>query len=155
MAADILATNFPPSHSPKKRPHTSKKTSKPTTSTFVVRSPPYTYLHLSLLSSFPPTTNSTSTSIALLDAITARTHLTSALSQFLGLTGTAIPVDILHLDGSDLWIRVPREDGAAVVAGLSAWVGDKEGNGVGWRVRGRGDWLGALGKGGLVLLFED
>lgn len=53
-----------------------------------------------------------------------------------------------------MWIRVPREDGAAVVAALSAWVGDKDGNGVGWRVKGRADWLGALGGGGRGNLFE-
>lgn len=90
-----------------------------------------------------------------LDAITARTHLTSALSQFLGLTGTAIAIDILHLAGPDVWIRVPREDGAAVLAALTAWVGDQGGDGVGWRVRGRADWLGALGGRGRGKLFEE
>ena len=42
---------------------------------------------------------------------------------------------------------MPREDGAVVVAALSAWVGNKAENGVGWRVIGRADWLGAIGGG--------
>lgn len=85
-----------------------------------------------------------------LDALTARTHLTSALSQFLGVTGTAISVDILKIEsvsppsssssssrkydpegrgrgggggGVYLWIRVPREDASAVVAAMSSWIG--------------------------------
>ena len=41
-----------------------------------------------------------------------------------------------------MWIRVPREDGSAVVAALSQWVG-KDG-GISWRVKGKGEWLGAV-----------
>ena len=53
----------------------------------------------------------------------------------------------------DVWIRVPREDGSAVVAAVGNWVGkgDKGGEGVvSWRVRGRGEWLGAVvARGGI------
>lgn len=53
-------------------------------------------------------------------------------------------------------MRVPRGDGSAVVAAVSGWVGGGGGGGggtegvVGWRVRGRGQWLGGLvgGDGG-------
>lgn len=94
-----------------------------------------------------------------LDALSARTYLSSALSQFLGLTGTAIPIDILKIEpgssssspstGSDksdcVWVRVPREDAAAVVAALSSWIGGgASGTNVAWRVCAKGNYLGAL-----------
>lgn len=104
-----------------------------------VRNPPFTYLHLVLLSSSNPLPISNSPPI---DILTARAHLTSALSQFLGITGTAIPIDFLKHEGRDVWIRVPREDAAAVVGALSQWVG-KDG-GVSWRVKGKGQWLGLV-----------
>ncbi|SLM38985.1 hypothetical protein LPUS_09401 [Lasallia pustulata] len=144
MSPHTLTSPPSASPSPPKRPKPSTTTTNPATLTFTIRAPPYTYLHLSLFSPSTPTHTATTP----LDALTARTHLASALSQFLGLTGTAISIDILHLSGPDVWIRVPREDGAAVVAALSAWVGDKEGSGVGWRVRGRAEWLGVLPDGG-------
>ena len=113
-----------------------------TTTTF--RHPPYTYLHLSL------TTVLTSNSVtraqlakaAELDAITALQYLTSALQQSLGLTGTAIPVDILRIENQDMWIRVPYDDGSAVMAAVSQW--SSAAKGVALRVRGRGAWLGGL-----------
>lgn len=95
-----------------------------------------------------------------LDSITARTYLTSALTQFLGLMGSSIGIDILKISdgGSDhvssdqalaagnknqnktdhplLWIRVPRDDAPAVVAALSSWVG---GNGSGESATGNGN----------------
>ena len=96
-----------------------------------------------------------------LDALSARTYLSSALSQFLGLTGTAIPIDILKIDpasstrdqnaqsntrGYDcVWVRVPREDAAAVVAALSSWIGGGGGGAnVAWRICATGNYLGAL-----------
>lgn len=50
-------------------------------------------------------------------------------------------------------MRVPRGDGSAVVAAVSGWVGGGSGggtDGVGWRVKGRGQWLGGVvgGDGG-------
>jgi ribonuclease P/MRP protein subunit POP8 len=102
-----------------------------------VRHPPHAYLHLTLVTA-------DGTPAAALDAITARTHLNSALHRFLGLTGAAIPLDILQLRAGHVWIRVPRPDGRAVVEAASGWVGD----GVAWRVRGRGVWLGGLVGGG-------
>lgn len=46
---------------------------------------------------------------------------------------------------------MPREDGSAVVAAVGNWVGNAEGESggrgdgmVSWRVRGRGEWLGAV-----------
>src|SRR5271163_4408291 len=89
--------------------------SVPKEMTYTLRGSPYTYLHLSL-------TNITkSTDRAALDDITARTYLTSALSQYLGLTGSAIPIDILKVADQDLWIRVPEQDASAVVAAVGQW----------------------------------
>lgn len=112
-----------------------------------IRNPPYTYLHLILLTSTPA-----SSSQPPLDLLTARTYLTSALSQYLGLTGTAIPIDFLNVEGQSVWIRVPREDGVALVGALSQWVG-KEGD-VSWRVKAKGEWLGSVVAGNGDHLFE-
>lgn len=112
--------------------------------TLTIKSPPHTYLHLTLLSSLPHPPN--------IDLLTARTLLTSALQQYLGLTGTAIPIDFLKLQGRDVWIRLPREDGAAVAGALSQWMG-KDG-GVSWRARARGNWLGVVGAGDGLDLFR-
>lgn len=100
-----------------------------------------------------------------LDVLSARTYLSSALSQFLGLTGTAIPIDILKIDLASstsgqyaqpvlytearrydcVWVRVPREDGAAVVAALSSWIGGGgSGANIAWRICAKGNYLGAL-----------
>lgn len=134
-------SNPPPPTFPKRKPSlpTTAAHSKAHTHT-LIHPAPWLYLHLELHG--PTTTTSDD-----LDALTARTYLTSALSQFLGLTGAAIPVDILHLRGREVWVRVARGDGSAVVAAVSGWVGQGS---VGWRVRGRGAWLGGLvgGDGG-------
>jgi ribonuclease P/MRP protein subunit POP8 len=149
--------------------------------TFTSRNPPWTYLKLQLYALHPPlhtciltqstrriTQPPTSTSQPPLDPLTAKTHLTAALAQFLGLTGTAIPLDILKIAREDqaqtqaVWIRVPRSDAAAVVAALSSWIGGPAGGGnksataaatggsVAWRVCAKGNYLGAVvhGSGG-------
>ena len=112
-----------------------------------IRNPPYTYLHLSLL-----TSTLSSSDQPPVDILTTRTYLTSALGQFLGLTGTAIPIDFLKVEGSSVWIRVASDDGVAIVGAMSQWVG-KEGA-VSWRVKARGAWLGAVAAGDGAHLFE-
>lgn len=98
-------------------------------SQFTIRNPPWTYIHLEHL---VPTGTASD-----LDAVTAQLHLTAALSQFLGLHGTAIPFDILKLEGQDLWIRLASEDRPALVAAAGGWVSK---NGEGWRVKGWSSW---------------
>lgn len=100
-----------------------------------------------------------------LDALSARTYLSSALSQFLGVTGTAIPIDILKVEPKgtksngltkygSVWVRVPRDDGAAVVAAISSWIGGSgSGSGAAWRVCAKGNYLGALVSGSGSDLF--
>ena len=100
-----------------------------------------------------------------LDTLSARTYLSSALSQFLGVTGTAIPIDILKVEPKgtksngvtkydSVWVRVPRDDGAAVVAAISSWIGGSgSGAGAAWRVCAKGNYLGALVSGSGSDLF--
>ncbi|KAH8702554.1 hypothetical protein BGW36DRAFT_424826 [Talaromyces proteolyticus] len=136
-----------------------------TTRRITARNPPWTYLKLQLITE--PITRRVH-----LDALTARTHLSAALAQFLGLMGTAVSIDILKIEDENgvLWIRVPREDGAAVVAAVSSWVGSsttssgrggvgeeeewEEGGAVAWRVLAKGNFLGAVAHGSGGDVFE-
>lgn len=122
--------------SSRKRKSAAKSADNTFSATF--RKLPWTYLHLALLAA-------DATPAPAVDEIFVRTCITSALKQFLGLTGTAISVDILDVTGHDVYIRVPREDGKTVVEALSGWVGG--GSAAAWRIKGRSEWLGAL-KGG-------
>jgi ribonuclease P/MRP protein subunit POP8 len=112
-----------------------------------IRQPAFFYLHLTLLSpsTLPTSTTYSSPSSISIDPLTFRTHLSSALQRFLGVTGSAIPIDILKCQGAEVWIRVPNEDGSVVLEALSGWVG--EADNVGWRIRASGVWLGGLGMG--------
>ncbi|ESZ93026.1 hypothetical protein SBOR_6597 [Sclerotinia borealis F-4128] len=104
-----------------------------------ITAPPFSYIHLELQSS--------SLKKPQLDDITAKSYITSALTRFLGLHGSAISIDILKTEGKDVWIRVMREDASAVAAALGGWikgVGDEGGEQVGWTVKGRGNWLVGL-----------
>lgn len=102
-----------------------------------IATPPFSYACLQLLSNPAAEVE--------LDELTVRTHIMSALTQFLGLTGSAISVDILKVNGSECWIRVPREDLAPVIAAMGGWVGGRNAGGqVGWRVMGSGNWLSVL-----------
>jgi ribonuclease P/MRP protein subunit POP8 len=102
-----------------------------------IKSPAFSYACLELISD-PP-------SRVPLDDLTVRSYLTTAFTQFLGLTGSAISVDILKVEPKECWIRVPREDLSAVLAAVGGWIGRGE-NGVevAWRIRGGGNWLGSL-----------
>ncbi|KOS44695.1 hypothetical protein ACN38_g4410 [Penicillium nordicum] len=131
---------------------------KPKTLHFTSRNPPWTYLKLKLV----PQPGSAPQP---LDPLSARTYLTSALSQFLGLTGTAIPIDILKIENESssilkrdiVWIRVPREDASAVVGAVSSWIGggnnSSSSGDVAWRVCAKGNFLGALVAGSGADLF--
>ncbi|CBF86469.1 uncharacterized protein ANIA_02252 [Aspergillus nidulans FGSC A4] len=126
---------------------------------FTARNPPWTYLKLQLI--HQPNT-SAATKSAPLDPLTARTHLSSALSQFLGLSGSSIPVDILSVspdpESKFIWVRVPRQDAPAVVAAVSSWIGgvgeEENGGSVAWRVCAKGNFLSALVNGDGGDLFK-
>ncbi|KAK4177197.1 hypothetical protein QBC36DRAFT_237172 [Triangularia setosa] len=121
----------------------------------------YSYAHLTLLT--PSSSSQTE-----LDNLQLKSYLTSALSQFLGQTGAAIPIDILYIsDSSDdtqqqqqqqqqqhastsfsAWVRLPRPDLAAFSAAVTAFPGisssGKDNNKLVLRVEAAGDYLGAL-----------
>ncbi|KAH6640899.1 hypothetical protein F5144DRAFT_116043 [Chaetomium tenue] len=138
-----------------------------TLTTLTLKSPPSAYAHLSLTT--PTTTTTSNNNNNNPDILQLRAYLTTALRQFLGDTGAAIPIDFLAVgDGGDAWVRVPRADLAAFVGAVTAFGGmvmSTGGNGGGdgnggeeagrmvLRVVASGDWLGSLigkeGEGGL------
>jgi ribonuclease P/MRP protein subunit POP8 len=103
-----------------------------------IKTPTFSYICLQLISD-PPSSN------ANLDELTVRSYLTAALTQFLGITGSAIAVDILKVAERECWLRVPREDASAVIAAVGGWIGGGDGDRkIGWKVRESGNWLGSL-----------
>jgi ribonuclease P/MRP protein subunit POP8 len=139
------------------KPTSTTTTTKPTTlRTLTLRSPPWSYIHLQHLQQLTnPPQPATPTS----DPLTIHLHLTLALHSFLGQHGTAVPIDILKIDSNSnsdsdseagvnsergIWIRVPSQDRAAVLAALGGWVGK---GGEGWRVLGWGSWGVGVGGG--------
>jgi len=137
-------------NSRKKRKRKPKR--KIITHQFTIRNPPWAYIHLQHLTSTP--TDVSSSEPHLLDAVTAHLDLKAALSRFLGLHGEAVSIDILKLEGDDVWIRVPAEDKIMLVAAAGGWV---SGKGEGWRVKGTSSWdARAWGRdGGGQDLFHD
>ena len=130
-----------------------RKASKPSTlSQFTIHNPSWAYIHLTLVTSsnLPGANTSMQAPSAHLDGITAHLHLQAALQQFLGLHGTAIPIDVMRLDKQDVWIRVPRDDGSAVVAAVGGWIGK---GGEGWRIKDWGYWGPKMEASGMDL-FE-
>lgn len=111
----------------------------------VIKHPIFTYFHLTLLSATIPASS------AAIDILAARSYLTSALQNYLGMTGTAIPVDFLKVEGRHIWIRLPKEDGPAFSGAISQWMG-KDGT-LSWKVESKGDWLGAVVAGDGTELF--
>lgn len=104
----------------------------------VIKTPPYSYAHLELLSAGP-------SRMAELDVLQVRSYCTSALKQFLGATGMAVPLDILKVEGQSCWLRLPRDNLGAFAAAITAWQGTtQDGVHSTLLIRGCSDWLGAL-----------
>lgn len=89
--------------------------------TCTLKSTPFSYVHLQL-------TTADATSDPELDNLQLKAYCTSALRQFLGLTGAAVAVDILKVDGAHGWVRVPRPDQSVFAAAVTAWRGEAEGD---------------------------
>lgn len=106
--------------------------------TCTIKTPSFSYIHLELLTD-PPGAG------VELDNLQVKSYCTAALSQFLGITGTAISLDILKVQGSACWIRVPRDDLGPFAAALTAWKGTSDG-GVKrlLRIKQCSDWLGMM-----------
>ncbi|KAF3283887.1 hypothetical protein TWF970_001057 [Orbilia oligospora] len=107
---------------------------------FTVRKPEWQYLHLRMTFDppHPPTYSSPSYPP---DLLTWKTHLSTALNQFLGIAGTAISIDFLHLEGPEVWIRLPREDSTRFTAAIGGWGSEVEGRNVGFRVLASTEFL--------------
>lgn len=104
-----------------------------TETNFTLRNPPYSYIQIELVTQ-PPTQDA-------VDDITFKSHITNALSQYLGITGTAINIDVLKTNLNRTVVRLPHEDESAVVAALSQWSGR---GGVTLRILSRGGWLAGV-----------
>lgn len=110
--------------------------------TCTVKSPPFSYIHLQLITS-PDLAASSQQPV--LDNLQLKSYCTSALRQFLGLTGAAVPIDILKLQGADGWVRLPRADLSLFTAAVTAWRGEvEEGELRVLRVIQCSDWLGSM-----------
>ncbi|KAL7797483.1 hypothetical protein V8C37DRAFT_369622 [Trichoderma ceciliae] len=106
--------------------------------TCTIKTPPFSYAHLELLTD-PPDAG------VELDNLQVKSYCTAALRQFLGLTGSAIFLDILKVEGSECWVRVPRDDLGSFAAALTAWKGTSDG-GIRCllRIKQCSDWLGMM-----------
>lgn len=134
------------------------------------RKPTWAYFHLTLVT--PGTASQTPLASAVrsdsrdIDALTVSTLLTQPLTTYLGITGSAVPIDILHTQGRNAYVRIPRQDARAFRAGLSNWIGFcdagsvpglKEGGrmNVAWRVVAENGSLGLLRGSGEEIFGED
>ncbi|KAJ2896740.1 uncharacterized protein MKZ38_005268 [Zalerion maritima] len=80
-----------------------------------------------------------------LDNLQAKSLCTSAFSQFLGISGTAISVDILKVANAELWVRLPGRDLSRFSAAVSAYRGSViSGNQYSLYIVACSEWLGAL-----------
>ncbi|RFU79915.1 hypothetical protein TARUN_2311 [Trichoderma arundinaceum] len=106
--------------------------------TCTIKAPPFSYTHLELLTD-------PSDAAVELDNLQAKSYCTAALRQFLGLTGSAISLDILKVEPRECWVRVPRDDLGSFAAALTAWKGTSDG-GVQCllRIKQCSDWLGTM-----------
>ena len=112
--------------------------------------PPFAYAQLEL------SMDTNDPNAIALDDLQVKAYCTAALRQFLGVTGTAIPIDILKVTPSEAWLRVPREDLPSFAAALTAWKGMSE-NGTSYllRLKQCSDWLGTMvGSDGHEKLWE-
>lgn len=152
----------------KKRKRKEKETHILHQTTF--RKPTWSYLHLALVTpgtaSQPLSASAAELVSRDIDALTVSTLLLQPLTAYLGITGSAVPIDILHAQGRNAYIRIPRQDARAFRAGLSGWIGScdagsvpgvKEGGrvNVAWRVVAEGKSLGLLRGAGGELFGED
>jgi len=126
-----------------------------------IKSPEYSYFHLKMfdIPSSPPShfalrTNWRSRIFdppldtpGLVDAITWRTSLTNSLMQYLGVIGSAIRIDILHIEGEEAVLRLPTSDMVKFGAAVSGFVGTSEGRNIGFRTLGSSAFLmGLVGR---------
>ncbi|KAK3945045.1 hypothetical protein QBC46DRAFT_336892 [Diplogelasinospora grovesii] len=160
MDVDPPENTQPPEPTPATQPTeslfpTDKKVPKPRElNSVTIRSPPFAYAHLRLVTD-DVLTSGPSASLTL-DALQVRSYCTSALRQFLGDTGTAISIDILSVSGRECWLRVPQPDLGALAAAITAYAGQRSDNTMMLlQLLACGDYLGSLlGKAEQHQLFD-
>ncbi|KXH24875.1 hypothetical protein CSAL01_00211 [Colletotrichum salicis] len=109
--------------------------------TCTIKTPAFSYTQLELISESP----TTSQEALELDNLQVRSYCNAALGQFLGATGSAIPIDILKVEGAQCWLRVPRQDLSPFTAAITAWAGiSDQGSRQVLRVKQCSDYLGAI-----------
>lgn len=86
-----------------------------------------------------------------IDLLTWKSRLLAAQTRYLGLVGSSVQIDILHLEGAageEAILRVPQVDAVTITSAIGDWTADVEGRGVGFRVvRSSGFVQGVLGRG--------
>ncbi|KAF4837742.1 hypothetical protein CGCTS75_v000795 [Colletotrichum tropicale] len=108
--------------------------------TCTIKTPPFSYAQLELVSDASRVSDVTP-----LDNLQVRSYCNSALRQFLGATGSAIPIDILKVEDRECWLRVPRQDLSPFAAAITAWAGvSEQGYRRTLRLKQCSDYLGAM-----------
>ncbi|KAH7266773.1 uncharacterized protein BKA55DRAFT_533577 [Fusarium redolens] len=108
--------------------------------TCTIKEPPFSYAHLQLITDAPSSSSSVT-----FDNLSLKSYCTAALRQFLGITGTAISIDILKVENSHAWVRLPRPDLGSFAAAITAWKGTNDnGEQVSLQLRQCSEWLGAM-----------
>ncbi|RGP79505.1 hypothetical protein FLONG3_2253 [Fusarium longipes] len=108
--------------------------------TCTIKAPPFSYAHLELVTDVP-----SSSSSVILDNLSLKSYCTSALRQFLGITGASISIDILKVENNHAWVRIPRPDLSSFAAAITAWRGTSDnGEQISLQLRQCSDWLGAM-----------
>ncbi|KAF1363813.1 hypothetical protein EJ07DRAFT_100938 [Lizonia empirigonia] len=91
------------------------------------RRPTWSYFHLALITTGTAAAQSStftaSSETQDIDALTVSALLLQPLTAYLGITGSAVPIDILHTVGCSAYVRMPRQDARAFRAALSGWIG--------------------------------
>ncbi|PWW73486.1 hypothetical protein C7212DRAFT_333239 [Tuber magnatum] len=106
-----------------------------------IKNPEYSYSHLKMI--FDPPLDTA----GVVDAITWRTTLTNSLMQYLGVVGSAIRIDILHIEGGEAVLRLPTTDMVKFGAAVSGFVGTSEGRSIGFKTLGNSAFLmGLIGR---------
>ncbi|KAJ2970348.1 hypothetical protein NQ176_g8227 [Zarea fungicola] len=126
--------------------------SQPRQREFTITAPQFSYVHLRL-----HTDASSGYDRVVLDDLLVKSYCTNALRQYLGLTGAAIPLDLLKVTGADCWLRIPRDDVKPFAAAITACRGSVE-NGTHCllRIERCSDWLGTIvGSGSVEKLWHD
>jgi ribonuclease P/MRP protein subunit POP8 len=116
-----------------------RKTNPHFISQLTLRHPQWCYIQLQHMSAGKP-------KLGQIDEITAHLHLDAALSQFLGLHGSAIRFDILKIQNQNIWIKLAADDRKAFIAAVGGWVSTE---GEGWSIKGTSSWSAcAMGRDG-------